>query len=648
MKRIISLLACLCMLLSLVPFNVYAADEIFRDVSEQEPNNNREQANKMYIGQRMNGIFTPPTSGNLGTMVDTWDMQDNFTFYLNSYSNLVLTMISDSSDPSFSLTANDQSETFLAHSKCTKELEGLYYQTIEIALPSGTYGIFALSHNSSRVIKYTLSLTAAKAEFPLIGTCGKNITFSLDENGCLSLNGYGEMNDYDSDYISYTSPWRREVVRSLNIDSRISYIGKNAFCECNSLAEAFIPESVKEIAEKAFYSCDVLKKLTLSAGTSIHENAFESCNIKVVDFYGSIEQWEALMHVKGFENAKVNIMLQPPFIDVSNDDYYAYAVYWAVEKEITHGTSATTFSPEQICTRAQAVTFLWRAAGEPRAMSRRNPFIDVAQSAYYYEAVLWAVENGITSGTSPNQFSPDAGCTRAQAVTFLWRSAGSPKSSGTSLFNDVSERDYYNQSVIWATNEGITYGTSDTKFSPNLSCTRAQIVTFLYRFATTTNKPTEPDIPVEPDEPDIPVEPDEPTECNHNWGDATCTSDATCTKCGAVQEGTMIRHKPQSNETCAFCGEKLSCSLLLEKRNGQVLYVYGAVLLTENTVREVPSEFVIFDSMGETVVKFTNSFTYGYFVELEPGTYYVRHSYKTGYNNGIYTGETYTSTIIVL
>ena len=169
-----------------------------------------------------------------------------------------------------------------------------------------------------------------------------------------------------------------------------------------------------------------------------------------------------------------------PFVDVPASAYYYDAVAWAVENGVTGGTTATTFSPNNACTRAQMVTFLWRAAGEPEPESTVNPFTDVSTSAYYYEAVLWAVERGITNGTSATTFSPDATVTRGQTVTFLWRNAGSPAVSGSG-FADVAADAYYATAVAWAANEGITSGTSATAFSPSNACTRAQIVTFLYR-----------------------------------------------------------------------------------------------------------------------------------------------------------------------
>ena len=172
---------------------------------------------------------------------------------------------------------------------------------------------------------------------------------------------------------------------------------------------------------------------------------------------------------------------QNPFVDVKEGAYYYDAVLWAVEQKITSGTSATTFSPDASCTRAQMVTFLWRAAGSPKVENGKNPFTDVQADAYYYDAVLWAVEQKITSGTSATTFSPDATVTRGQTVTFLYRNAGSPEVSGTMPFTDVEADAYYAKAVQWAVQQKITTGTSETTFSPMSDCTRGQIVTFLYR-----------------------------------------------------------------------------------------------------------------------------------------------------------------------
>ena len=170
-----------------------------------------------------------------------------------------------------------------------------------------------------------------------------------------------------------------------------------------------------------------------------------------------------------------------PFLDVPAGAYYEDAVVWAVGKGITSGTNATTFDPNGTCTRAQAVTFLWRAAGSPTPKTKLMPFPDVPVGSYYWNAVLWAIEQGITEGTSYLTFSPNDSCTRAQIVTFLWRAKGNPAVSGNAPFTDVPPDAYYAAAVTWAEKNGITGGIGNGLFGSNNTCTRAQIVTFLYR-----------------------------------------------------------------------------------------------------------------------------------------------------------------------
>ena len=184
------------------------------------------------------------------------------------------------------------------------------------------------------------------------------------------------------------------------------------------------------------------------------------------------------LYMIGYDETLVN----NPFIDVTETAYYFDAVLWAVDEGITNGTSATTFSPDASCTRAQMVTFLWRAAGSPKATATTCVFTDVDKDAYYYEALLWAIETKLTNGTSATTFSPDAICTRGQMATFLYRNAKTPVVTGTHAFTDVKVDAYYNDAVIWAAAEGITVGTSATTFSPDADCTRGQMVTFLYRY----------------------------------------------------------------------------------------------------------------------------------------------------------------------
>jgi len=170
-----------------------------------------------------------------------------------------------------------------------------------------------------------------------------------------------------------------------------------------------------------------------------------------------------------------------PFSDVAGGAYYNEAVRWAVKNGVASGTDAKHFSPDAACTRGQAVTFLWRAAGCPAPALAENPFTDVKPTDYCYDAVLWAVQTGVAKGTSASTFSPDAPCTRGQIVTFLYRAAGSPSGYGNSGYVDVPETSYCAAPVAWAVALRVTSGTSAITFSPDALCTRAQIVTFLYR-----------------------------------------------------------------------------------------------------------------------------------------------------------------------
>ena len=171
-----------------------------------------------------------------------------------------------------------------------------------------------------------------------------------------------------------------------------------------------------------------------------------------------------------------------PFADVPEDSYYINPVLWAVEKGITAGVAPGYFGPDNSCTRAQVVTFLWRAAGSPEPVGVTEPFADVKEADYFYKAVLWAYGSGITSGTDATHFGSDAACTRAQVVTFLWRAAGSPEpTSSANPFQDVKQSDFFYKPVLWAAENGITAGVSATVFGSDSICTRAQVVTFLYR-----------------------------------------------------------------------------------------------------------------------------------------------------------------------
>ena len=186
-----------------------------------------------------------------------------------------------------------------------------------------------------------------------------------------------------------------------------------------------------------------------------------------------LKNWDAFVKKYGFARPA----MYGGFDDVQESDWFAAPVLWAVENKITNGTGNNQFSPNQTCTTAQILTFLWRAAGSPEP-GISNPFSDVKSSDYFYKAAVWATEKGLVSG---NKFNGATPCTRSATVTYLWKLSGSP-SAGTSAFSDVSASAPYSQAVAWAVSKGVTSGTGNNKFSPNDTCTRGQIVTFLYRW----------------------------------------------------------------------------------------------------------------------------------------------------------------------
>lgn len=228
--------------------------------------------------------------------------------------------------------------------------------------------------------------------------------------------------------------------------------------------------------------------ISTTSGTTVDLSAYTSTRegYTFAGWYSDAKLTKAITSVKLTTNTTIYVKWTKNgdmrFTDVPSDAYYYDAVLWTLDKGITGGTMAATFNPNGICTRAQTVTFLWRAMGSPEPTATNCPFTDVTKDAYYYKAVLWATEKGITAGTSGTTFSPDATVTRGQTVTFLWRTADKPTVTTANLFGDVNDEAYYANAVLWAVSKGITSGTSTATFSPADGCTRAQIVTFLYRY----------------------------------------------------------------------------------------------------------------------------------------------------------------------
>ncbi len=218
-----------------------------------------------------------------------------------------------------------------------------------------------------------------------------------------------------------------------------------------------------------------LRPDTIYANVNVSNNRL-ACKTAVLG--KSADMWEPPLYSFGAQKP-----VDDAFADVPQSSYCYGSVLWAAEENITKGTSATTFEPSGGCTRGQVVTFLWRASGSPKVSGVDNPFVDVEEGSYYYDAVLWAVQNKITKGTTETTFSPDATIIRADAVTLIWRSEGEPGPTAMPEFTDIDAGSYYYGAMCWGYSSGVVKGTSATTFSPSETCTRGQIVTFLCRNA---------------------------------------------------------------------------------------------------------------------------------------------------------------------
>lgn len=387
----------------------------------------------------------------------------------------------------------------------------------EINLPDGLKTIGRIAFRDTGLTSVTIPGGATIGTSAFLGSALTSVTL---ESGVTSIPDSAFARCEDLKYVSIPNTvqsledesfyWCR-ALESISLPDSVKTIGDSAFYYCDALVNVSLGNGIETIGYRAFRACDSLREITVpSTCTSIGGEAFytyypmtitvlsPNCRINTLKntmgtvgmvtirgYKGSTSEAYALEHGYAFEVLPEQSTEEPDpptgFKDVYSSDYYYQPVLWAVENEITAGTSATTFSPNQNCTRAQAMTFLWRAEGCPEPRSTNNPFVDVKPDAYYYKAVLWAVEKKVTAGVSATQFAPDEECTRGQIMTFIHRAAGSPSVSGSSPFRDVKTSDYFYRPILWAVKNNITNGISATEFGPSDGCTRGQIVTFLYR-----------------------------------------------------------------------------------------------------------------------------------------------------------------------
>lgn len=363
-----------------------------------------------------------------------------------------------------------------------------YYTTVEAAKEAAKKlgGGTVTDLNATSTTKFTVTL-----KFEDGATTAQ--TLNVAENGTVILPTPTRSGSYEFRYwtdgtTTYAAGGEYIVTKEATLTAVWSYTGSSSSSSSSSSYSVSVPSRVANGSVSVTPSS--ASKGTTVTITAKPNDGYELDKLTVTDKDGnhlSLSDKGNGKYTFTMPAGKVNvdaafskIAAGVSFRDVAQNAYYYDAVQWAVEKGITEGTSATTFSPDASCTRAQMVTFLWRAAGSPAPKSAANPFKDVSTNDYYYSAVLWAVENGITSGTSADTFAPNATVTRGQTVTFLYRAAGSPAVSGGS-FSDVAADAYYANAVAWASQHNITSGVGNGNFAPNADCTRAQIVTLLYR-----------------------------------------------------------------------------------------------------------------------------------------------------------------------
>lgn len=470
-----------------------------------------------------------------------WSVEPNKTVF--SFEEAQLEVIVTDLQTGESYTCNAADNTLYVDQNAIAFLQPEPLRDRVVTYPDNTWsvtvrGLTEVKTGKPAEIRYEVELFSMERELmdfsaaTLSRSCGDNVDWSLDaDTMTLTVSGTGKMKDYASESGTPWYPYKKWISR-VEIGDGVTSVGNMAFCGSYELRSVRMANSVRQIGNCAFSGCYTLRDLYLSAGLTrigsmafggaafdrvelpkglqtIEKNAFYGCvklltlsvpssvavigerafgyyngpnNIELLDGFTLYGYTGSAAQVYAEENGIPFVSLTGPrFSDVPENAYYAEPVRWAVENGVTVGTGATTFSPNATCTRAQVVTFLWRAFASPEPTAQVNPFADVAADAYYSKAVLWAAERNITSGTAPDSFSPDAPCTRAQVVTFLAKAFAQHGDNNELPFTDVDKNAYYYDPICWAYANGITAGTSATTFGPNDACTRAQIVTFLYR-----------------------------------------------------------------------------------------------------------------------------------------------------------------------
>ena len=350
--------------------------------------------------------------------------------------------------------------------------------------------------------KYTITYYTTSEQEAEVDSTLENVLLQLDLENKTDYEKICDIYDYICDNVKYDYDNLEDDNYKLKYTAYAALLDKKAVCQGyavlfyrmsleSGVDARLIPGTanggshgwnIVELDHK-YYNLDS----TWDAGKSEPEY-FLKCNENFSDHvrhsdYDS-EEFNAAypMSEKDYEPSDTPPSSEDPFTDVEESDYFYDAVLWASQNQITSGTDATHFSPSAPCTRAQAVTFLWRTNGEPEPENPENLFTDIKPDDYFYKAVLWAYENGITTGLNESHFQPNDTVTRKEFVTFLWRAKGKPESDlSENPFSDVPDDSYYKTAVLWAYKNGITTGMDEAHFQPDHECVRAQVVTFLYR-----------------------------------------------------------------------------------------------------------------------------------------------------------------------
>ena len=349
-----------------------------------------------------------------------------------------------------------------------------------------------------KVLSVLLALCLIIGAVPMFASAGGNeaglrdmgeleggLTWTLMTDGALSVGPADPKSPgpFTIPYFASGAPWSKYKldIRTVFIRKGVEGVGGNAFNGCKNLEQLYIPLGLAGCGPNAFSGCTGLKTIHF-AGSDSDENFREFC--AKLSFGSSVPTDRIEYHYNCDNTDYVSPPPAPssPFSDVKIDDYFADGAIWAYQFGIAYGTGGEKFSPNKTCTRDQIVTFLYRAKGSP-AVTVTNQFSDMPKSDEFKRAISWAVENNITVGDGKGHFLPGKGCTRAEAMTFIWRAAGNPEPVSIASFADMPSNSDFQKAISWAYENGITSGIGDgTRFGPNNTCTRGQIVTFLYNW----------------------------------------------------------------------------------------------------------------------------------------------------------------------